>query len=139
MRDNFNVHEWKIDQIRKENLSEQLDDEKAVQAIASAVAEYAEIDNNKYLQGVIRTALGSGYLKEGWNDDIDKIDLIYTNYGTLYKVKVNDKTVNAKDVEDLIGMEIPIKGYYSSEEVLNVVDALKRKGIEADAYEMDVD
>jgi len=139
MRDNFNVHEWRIDQIRKENINEQLDDEKAVQSIASAVSEFAEIPNDKFLQGTIRTALGSAYLNEGWNDDIDKVTLMYTNYGDLYKVKIDGKTVNTKDVEDLVGMKVPTDGYYHSEEVIAVVDALKRKGINADSTEIDVD
>lgn len=139
MRDNFNVHEWKLNQIRKENINEQLDDEKAVQAIAAAVSEFANIENDKFLQGTIRTALGSAYLNEGWNDDIGEVDLIYTNYGDLYKVKVDGKVVDPSIIKDIVGMKVPTKGYYSSEEVLNVVDALKRKGIKADAYEMDVD
>jgi len=139
MRDNFNVHEWRIDQIRKENINEQLDDEKAVQSIASAVSEFADIPNDKFLQGTIRAALGAAYLNEGWNDDIDKVTLIYTNYGDLYKVKIDGKTVDAKDVEDLVGMEIPTDGYHHSEEVIAVVDALKRKGINADSTEIDVD
>ena len=67
MKDNFDVHEWRIDQIRKENLNEQLDDEKAVQSIAAAVADFADVKNDKFLQGVIRTALGSAYL----NEDLD--------------------------------------------------------------------
>jgi len=198
MRDNFNVHEWRIDQIRQENISEQLDDEKAVQAIAAAVADFADIKNDKFLQGTIRTALGSAYLNEGldedkadavrwfgnlkyyfnkafaelkgedretykqlakdffskleidqhirpvglgegWNDDIDKVTLMYTNYGDLYKVKIDSKTVDTKDVEDIVGMEIPTEGYFNSGEVLAVVDALKRKGIDADSTEIDVD
>ena len=139
MRDNFNVHEWRIDQIRKENINEQLDDERAVQAIAAAVSEFADIPNDKFLQGTIRTALGSAYLNEGWNDDIDKVTLMYTNYGDLYKVKIDGKTVNTKDVEDLVGMKVPTDGYYHSEEVIAVVDALKRKGINADSTEIDVD
>ena len=72
MRDNFDVHEWRIDQIRKENINEQLDDEKAVQTIASAVADFADIKNDKFLQGVIRTALGSAYLNEN-KDYLEKL------------------------------------------------------------------
>jgi hypothetical protein len=139
MRDNFNVHEWRIDQIRKENISEQLDDEKAVQSIASAVSEFADIPNeNSYKVQFVKTALGAAYLNEGWNDDIDKVTLMYTNYGDLYKVKIDGKTVNTKDVEDLVGMEIPDNGF-DTESINQFIDALKRKGITADSYEMDVD
>ena len=80
MKDNFNVYEWRIDQIRKENISEQLDDEKAVQSIASAVSEFADIKNDKFLQGVIRTALGSGYIKERVVKDLNEDE------GTLSKI-----------------------------------------------------
>jgi len=139
MRDNFDVHEWRIDQIRKENINEQLDDEKAVQSIASAVSEFADIPNDKFLQGTIRTALGSAYLNEGWNDDIGEIDLIYTNHGDLYKVKIDGKRVDPSVIEDIVGMEVPTEGYYHSSDVIAVVDALKRKGINADSTEMDVD
>lgn len=138
MRDNFNVHEWRIDQIRKENINEQLDDEKAVQAIAAAVADFADIENDKFLQGTIRTALGSAYLNEGWNDDIGEVTLMYTNYGDLYKVKIDGKTVDTKDIEDLAGMEVPDNGF-DTEGINQFIDALKRKGIQADSTEIDVD
>jgi hypothetical protein len=138
MRDNFNVHEWRIDQIRQENISEQLDDEKAVQSIASAVSEFADIKNDKFLQGTIRSALGAAYLNEGWNDNIDKVTLMYTNYGDLYKVKIDGKTVDTKEAEDLVGMKIPDNGF-DTESINQFIDALKRKGIDADSYEMDVD
>jgi hypothetical protein len=138
MRDNFNVHEWRIDQIRQENISEQLDDEKAVQSIASAVSEFADIPNDKFLQGTIRSALGAAYLNEGWNDNIDKVTLMYTNYGDLYKVKIDGKTVDTKEAEDLVGMKIPDNGF-DTENINQFIDALKRKGIDADSYEMDVD
>lgn len=139
MRDNFNVHEWRIDQIRKENINEQLDDEKAVQAIAAAVADFADIKNDKFLQGTIRTALGSAYLNEGWNDDIGEVTLMYTNYGDLYKVKIDGKVVDPSTIEDIVGIKVPTEGYYHSDDVIAVVDALKRKGIQADSTEIDVD
>src|SRR6056300_1317035 len=66
-------------------------------------------------------------LDEGWNDDIDKVSLIYTNYGDLYKVKIDGKTVNAKDVEGLVGMEIPDNGF-DTESINQFIDELKRKG-----------
>ena len=138
MRDNFNVHEWRIDQIRKENINEQLDDEKAVQAIAAAVADFADIENDKFLQGTIRTALGSAYLNEGWNDDIGEVTLMYTNYGDLYKVKIDGKTVDTKDIEDLAGMEVPDNGF-DTEGINQFIDILKRKGIQASSTEIDVD
>jgi len=197
MRDNFNVHEWRIDQIRQENISEQLDDEKAVQAIATAVADFADIKNDKFLQGTIRTALGSAYLNEGldedkadavrwfgnlkyyfnkafaelkgedretykqlakdffskleidqhirpvglgegWNDGIDKVTLMYTNYGDLYKVKIDGKVVDPSTIEDIVGIKVPTEGYYHSDDVIAIVDALKRKGIDADSTEIDV-
>jgi hypothetical protein len=138
MKDNFNVHEWRINQIRQENISEQLDDEKAVQSIASAVSEFADIKNDKFLQGTIRSALGAAYLNEGWNDNIDKVTLMYTNYGDLYKVKIDGKTVDTKEAEDLVGMKIPDNGF-DTESINQFIDALKRKGVDADSYEMDVD
>lgn len=139
MKDNFNVHEWRIDQIRQENINEQLDDEKAVQAISAAVADFADIENDKFLQGIIRSALGSAYLNEGWNDDIGEVTLMYTNYGDLYKVKVDSKVVDPSTIEDIVGMKVPTSGYYHSDDVIAVVDALKRKGIKADSTEIDVD
>ena len=59
----------------KKSMSEGMDDEKAVQAIAAAVSEFANIPNDRFLQGIIRTALGSGYVNEGWNDNEVKVNL----------------------------------------------------------------
>jgi len=199
MRDNFNVHEWRIDQIRKENtnddaakrvdivtdhildafpemnkgllkmvvagaftelaiqqlIGESLNEDKADAVrwfgnlkyyYQKAFAELKGEDRETYKQlakdffsklEIDQHVLPVG-LDEGWNDDIDKVSLIYTNYGDLYKVKIDGKTVNAKDVEGLVGMEIPDNGF-DTESINQFIDELKRKGITADSYEMDVD
>ena len=118
MKDNFNVYEWRIDQIRKENISEQLDDEKAVQSIASAVSEFADIKNDKFLQGVIRTALGSGYIKERVVEDLNEDE------GTLNKIAdiLGDKFDNLRFDVNEPADRIDVRG--SQQDLFNFGDKL---------------
>ena len=41
-------------------------------------------------------------------------------------------------IEKLIGKEVPIRAMFHSQEVMDMVDAIKAKGIESDVYPMDV-
>ena len=81
--------------------------------------------------------------KEGINDSIDKITLMYTNYGDFNKMYVDNKTYYRKEAPEVIkaltGLDLPLEGLPSYKEVQEVIKALKAKGIEADAYELDVD
>ena len=82
-------------------------------------------------------------LKEGINDNIDKIVLIYTNHGDFSKMNMDGKTYYRKQAPEVIkgltGLDLPLEGLPSYDEVQEVIKALKAKGIEADAYELDVD
>ena len=102
MKDNFNVHEWRINQIRQENISEQLDDEKAVQAIAAAVSEFADIKNDKFLQGVIRTALGSGYIKERVVEDLNEDEGTLNKIADMLSRKFDDLNFDVNTTADRI-------------------------------------
>lgn len=82
-------------------------------------------------------------LDEGINDNIDKIVLIYTNHGDFSKMKMNGKDYYRKQAPEVIkgltGLDLPLEGLPAYDEVQEVIKALKAKGIEADAYELDVD
>lgn len=82
-------------------------------------------------------------LDEGINDNIDKIVLIYTNHGDFSKMKMNGKDYYRKQAPEVIkgltGLDLPLEGLPTYDEVQEVIKALKAKGIEADAYELDVD
>ena len=121
MRDNFNVHEWRIDQIRQENISEQLDDEKAVQSIASAVSEFADIKNDKFLQGVIRTALGSGYIKERVVEDLNEDEGTLNKIADMLSRKFDDLDFDVNTTLD----RIDVRG--SQQDLMNFGDKLHGK------------
>ena len=82
-------------------------------------------------------------LNEGINDNIDKISLIYTNYGDFSKLKIDGKDYYRKQAPEVIkaltGLDLPLEGYPDYPEVQEVVKALKARGIDAEAYELDVD
>ena len=82
-------------------------------------------------------------LNEGINDNIDKIVLIYNNYGDFSKLKIDGKDYYRKQAPEVIkaltGLELPLEGLPEDSKVQEVIQALKAKGIDAEAYELDVD
>jgi hypothetical protein len=76
--------------------------------------------------------------------NIESVEITYTYPGTrLYSIRINGAKVFEKEqaiqtIKDLIGLEIPQRGYFDDPEVLAIVDALKAKGIQADSSEMDI-
>ena len=82
-------------------------------------------------------------LNEGINDNIDKISLIYTNHGDFSKLKIDGKDYYRKQAPEVIkgltGLDLPLEGFPDYSEVQEVIQALKAKGIDAEAYELDVD
>ena len=105
MRDNFNVHEWRIDQVRKENqlsipdISSKQD--KMVDAVASAISKNFGIPKDGGLTGTIRVALADYInegITEGWNDRIEKIEIVYRTDGKLYFIKKNGKKLSGDDL-----------------------------------------
>jgi len=84
------------------------------------------------------------YLEEGLNDRISKINIIYTEQGKLYSVKVEDANgerigkLHVEDTNDLLKMlgiegEIPFRIDYGDEKELdNIVKQLQDKGIDAE-------
>lgn len=155
MRDNFDVHEWKLDQIRKENKS--VFDGVSVKdfslELASEIQPWLANDvdpTQNDLQMTMQAILGQllyKELKEDLNKKIDSIELTYTNYGTLYSIKINgekqrsfESQEKAKElIKKISGKEVPENALYISDDVQELLDALKAEGIDADSYEMDVD
>tara|TARA_B100000925_G_C21886549_1_gene420857 strand:- start:257 stop:724 length:468 start_codon:yes stop_codon:yes gene_type:complete len=155
MRDNFDVHEWKLDQIRKENKS--VFDGVSVKdfslELASEIQPWLANDvdpTQSDLQMTMQAILGQllyKELKEDIDKKIDSIVLTYTNYGTLYSIEINgekqrsfESQEKAKElIKKLSGKEVPENALYISDDVQELLDALKAEGIDADSYEMDVD
>ena len=116
-----------------------------VGAVSKAISEKYDIPNDGLLQGTIRVAVAGilSDLDEGINDNIGKVKISYTNYAKFYKMHVDGKRLFYDEANEMIkgltGLELPVRAYYHSDDVLKVLNALKDKGIEADSYEMDVD
>lgn len=81
-----------------------------------------------------------------FEQNVKRITLSYTYPGDrLYSITINGKKQRGDEIEKakqyikkLTGKEVPSRGTYSDDLVQSVIDALKEKGIDAGAYEMDV-
>jgi len=76
-----------------------------------------------------------------------RISLSYTDPGsTLYSISINGEKQRSREAEDkaiemikkITGLEVPRRAMYLSDEVQDIVDALRKKGYEAEVYPMDV-
>ena len=76
-----------------------------------------------------------------------KITLAYTDPGsTLYSITINGEKQRSREAEDkaiemikkITGLEVPRRAMYLSDEVQDIIDALRKKGYEAEVYPMDV-
>ena len=75
-----------------------------------------------------------------------RITLSYTDPGDrLYSISVNGEKQRGEDqnkaiqmIKKITGLEVPQRAMYHSEEVNAIVDALRSKGYESQAYPMDV-
>jgi len=76
-----------------------------------------------------------------------KITLAYTDPGsTLYSISINGKKQRSREEEDkaiqmikkITGLEVPRRAMYHSDEVQDIIDALRKKGYDAEVYPMDV-
>lgn len=80
-------------------------------------------------------------LKEVTSEKPKKIELMYTETGRFYAMRVNGSKIGFKQasemIENLIGSELPHKAFYSQDSVLGIVNALEKQGIEADSFEID--
>jgi len=76
--------------------------------------------------------------------NIESINISYAYPGNrLYSITINGKKALDKEeaiqtVQGLTGLEVPSRAYFDDKEVLDIVDALKAKGIQASSSEMDV-
>lgn len=76
--------------------------------------------------------------------DIKSIDISYVYPGgRFYSVKVDGVKLPGFDaanefIKNHTGLELPTRAYFDDKEVLDIVDALKAKGIQAGSSEMDV-
>ena len=81
-----------------------------------------------------------------FENKIKSIDFSYLDPGArLYSISINGDKQRGDDqkkaidmIEKLIGKDVPIRAMYHSQEVMDMVDAIKSKGIESDVYPMDV-
>jgi len=81
-------------------------------------------------------------IKEASNIKNIEISYVYPG-GKFYGVKVDGKKLPGFDaskefIKDLTGLDLPTKAYFDDKEVLDIVDAIKAKGIEAGSSEQDV-
>ena len=76
-----------------------------------------------------------------------KITLAYTEPGsTLYSISINGEKQRSREEEDkaiqmikkITGLEVPRRAMYHSDEVQDIIDALRKKGYDAEVYPMDV-
>jgi len=147
MRDNFNVHEWRIDQVRKENqlsikgISNKQD--KMVDAVASAISKNFDIPKDGGLTGTIRVALADFIeegITEGWNDRIEEIEMLYTTNGDLYSIKVNGEKQRGADLDNIKQLITSATGFdiNTDQHIDKVVKFMKGLGIDIKVGEMDV-
>ena len=82
-----------------------------------------------------------------FENKIKKINLSYLDPGNrLYSISINGEKQRSREAEDkaiemikkITGLEVPRKAMYHSDEVHDIVKALRAKGIESDVYPMDV-
>ena len=81
-----------------------------------------------------------------FEQNVKRITLSYTYPGDrLYSITINgdkqrgDSIEKAKEyIRKLTGKEVPSRGAFDDGKVQDVINALKEKGVDADAYEMDV-
>jgi len=141
--DNFDVHKWNLKRYLKEiNLG--IDQEGGT----DNVNQDDESGSLNITRGGDDAKMGAeeesdaNVMGEGLNDSIDKINIIYTEQGRLYNVKVSMKGkeygLKKDDFQDLLGMlniedEIPFKMGNKDEDVLDyIVKQLQDQGIEAE-------
>ena len=147
MRDNFNVHEWRIDQVRKENqlsipdISSKQD--KMVDAVASAISKNFGIPKDGGLTGTIRVALADFInedITEGWNDKVEEIEILYKTNGELYSIKVNGKKQIGADLDNIKQLIISATGFdiNTDQHIDKVAKFIKGLGIDIKVGEMDV-
>lgn len=151
MRNNFDVHEWRIDQVRKENLLSVKDEstkiDRLVDAITSGLKQFLDVDpSNGFLRGTLRIILADELLgnneslSEGWNDKIEKIGISYVSNGKLYSISVNGEKQRGEDFDNIKKLiqdatQIDIS---DDRHIDKVVDFMKGLGIEVTVFEMDV-
>ena len=75
------------------------------------------------------------------------ITLSYTDPGsTLYSISINGEKQRSREAEDkaiemikkLTGLEVPRRAMYHSDEVQDIINALRKKGYDTEVYPMDV-
>lgn len=85
--------------------------------------------------------------KEPISEEVNDVQDVEISYifpgGRFYGVKVNGKKLPGFEasydfIKDLTGLDLPTRGYFDNKEVLDIVAAIKAKGIEANSAEMDV-
>ena len=139
MRDNFNVHEWRIDQVRKENqlsvkgISNKQD--KMVDAVASAISKNFDIPKDGSLTGTIRVALADFInegITEGWNDRIEEIEIVYKTNGELYSIKKNGEKLRGDDLDNFKQLIISATGFdiNTDQHIDKVEEFIKGLGID---------
>ena len=114
-----------------------------VDAVASAISKNFDIPKDGGLTGTIRVALadfiGEG-ITEGWNDKVEKIEMIYTTNGDLYSIKVNGEKQRGSDLNNIKQLIIDATGFdiNTDQHASKVAKFMKGLGIDVSVGEIDV-
>ena len=151
MRDNFDVHEWNIRNIREaKNISGDEAVTKTIEFLRKSI--YPKLTNDemdKFVVGICEfmDCTPPSYrlnedksITEGWNDKIEKIGISYVSNGKLYSISVNGEKQRGEDFDNIKKLlqdatQIDIS---NDRHIDKVVDFMKGLGIEVTVFEMDV-
>ncbi len=151
MRDNFDVHEWNIRNIREaKNISGDEAVTKTIEFLRKSIyPKLTDDEMDKFVVGICEfmDCTPPSYrlnedksITEGWNDKIEKIGISYVSNGKLYSISVNGEKQRGEDfdnskklIQDATQIDIS-----NDRHIDKVVDFMKGLGIEVTVFEMDV-
>jgi hypothetical protein len=105
-----------------------------------------KFDSTK-LNSILKKIVDRDSEKDTVSEEASNIETIDISYvfpgGRFYSVKVDGVKLPGFDaakefIKTHTGLELPTRAYFDDKEVLDIVDALKAKGIKATSSEMDV-
>jgi hypothetical protein len=151
MRDNFDVHEWNIRNIREaKNISGDEAVTKTIEFLRKSIyPKLTDDEMDKFVVGICEfmDCTPPSYrlnedksITEGWNDKIEKIGISYVSNGKLYSISVNGEKQRGEDFDNIKKLiqdatQIDIS---NDRHIDKVVDFMKGLGIEVTVFEMDV-
>ncbi len=142
--DNFDIYSWNKNRYLKEGVADTISkQDKMVDAVASAISKNFDIPKDGSLTGTIRVALADFIeenIAEGWNDKVEKIEMIYTTNGDLYSIKVNGEKQRGADLDNIKQLIISATGFdiNTNQHANKVAKFIKGLGININVGEIDV-